>query len=280
MTTTSLTDKPAPFLRWAGSKRVQAPLLLDYWKSRRFFRFIEPFLGSGSFFFAAQPPDARLNDINRDLVATFNAVRDHPDQVFSIYSDFPASGPFYYELRGHSATTGDSDPWLAARFIFLNRFAFNGLYRTNLKGQFNVPFSASRNGHLPSLQALRSSAAALLSASLSSQDFQRFVEVTVSPGDLVYLDPPFFRSESRSFLYHPESFNGGDLARLSACLELIHDRGAHFLLSYDDSVDHRLFESWHLISFDVRRRIAANAKHRRINRELLVSNFVPGIQRD
>src|SRR2546429_9038529 len=122
-----------PFLRWAGSKRKLLPKLLPFWK-QDYSRYVEPFMGSACLFFALNPRRAILNDINADLIGAFLAVRDHPRVVFNLVSAIPQGLRSYYRVRKQKAFRNASEQ--AARFLFLNRFCFNGIYRTNEKGEF------------------------------------------------------------------------------------------------------------------------------------------------
>lgn len=126
-----------PFLRWAGSKRKQLPILSRFWNAG-FSRYVEPFMGSACLFFELQPKNAMLADINSDLIRTFLAVRDHPQAVANRLAKIPLGKRSYYFIRKQKLSDLDGVD-AAARFIFLNRFCFNGLYRTNEAGRFNVP---------------------------------------------------------------------------------------------------------------------------------------------
>jgi len=137
-----------PLLRWAGSKRRLIPRLRSFW-SHRYKRYVEPFMGSACLFFALRPARAILGDINGDLVATYHTIREHPRAVWNALQRIPVGKTSYYATR--QLNPNDlSDVNKAARFIFLNRFCFNGLYRTNLQGRFNVPYAPARTGSLPS----------------------------------------------------------------------------------------------------------------------------------
>ena len=126
----------SPFLRWAGSKRQLLPVLAAYW-SDDYCRYVEPFAGSACLFFHLQPPKALLADINQELVLTYQVVRSHPHEVAAALGCLRKSRSNFLDLRA-AVPTLLSAPQRAARFIYLNRFCFNGLYRTNRKGQFNV----------------------------------------------------------------------------------------------------------------------------------------------
>lgn len=259
------------FLRWAGSKRQLLPRLRKYWTpSHR--RYIEPFMGSACLFFEIQPKRSILGDINSDLVSTFFAIRDHPLAVSRALQKLPTGKSHYYRTRAADASTL-SDTQRAARFIYLNRFCFNGLYRTNSNGEFNVPYGSGRTGHLPTYQALNATSRALRNASLRHADFERTVALAKA-GDFVYLDPPFAVSNRRIFRqYDPSSFGLSDLQRLADMLPDLDQRGATFLISYAlcrEAID--AFRSWNIRRVHTQRNISGFAQHRRRAVELLITN--------
>jgi DNA adenine methylase len=262
-----------PFLRWAGSKRKLLPTLVPYW-GQGFGRYVEPFAGSAALFFALEPASAVLGDINRDLIQTLTVVRDNPEGMYQQVRAYPLGKRSYNALRAlqpNSLTPIER----AARFLFLNRFCFNGLYRTNEDGHFNVPYSPHGTGSLPSREQLLIAAALLRRAELRSGDFETMLRETVSAGDFVYLDPPYAVSNRRVFCqYGPHSFGLGDLLRLSDTLEEIERRGAHFVLSYADCAEARnAFSGWKIRRVFTQRNISGFAKHRRRAAELIVSNL-------
>lgn len=260
-----------PFLRWAGSKRQHVPFLRQYWSETDHKRYIEPFAGSAALFFAIGPPRAVLGDLNAELIQTYRAVRDDPAGVHRRLIRFAKSRTAYERLR---ATRRGPMAWEAARFIYLNRFCFNGLYRTNLRGEFNVPYGAPKNDRLPGLDQLRGCADLLSRVRLMHADFRRPLGL-VEPGDFVYMDPPYVVSRRRVFVeYSSEHFSAKDLDALAAWLEEIDRREASFILSYADSHEARnLFRGWNRRRFAVRRNVAGFAGARRNHYELFVSNI-------
>lgn len=259
------------FLRWAGSKKRLIPKLGAYW-SNSYIRYIEPFAGSASLFFAIRPSRAVLSDINSDLIDTLCAVRDHPRAVHNRLSRLPLGVDAYYRIRQLDAS---QMPALdhAARFIYLNRFCFNGLYRTNMSGKFNVPYAASKTGRLPTLIELNMSAKVLSSAQIMASDFEETLQ-NLQPGDFVYMDPPYAVKNRRIFRqYGPDSFGTEDLARLASALQHIDRCGATFLVSYamcKEALD--VFVGWHIRRVQTQRSIAGFSRHRRKAVEILVSN--------
>ena len=187
----------APILRWAGSKRAILPKLLEQLPSR-FTQYIEPFAGSACFFFKINPGRAVIGDANVELIETYRVVKDSPKEVSSILKEMPVSKEDYYLVRGIDVSSL-KDQERAARFIYLNRFCFNGLYRTNTLGNFNVPFGAPKNYNIPLEEDLVRASQALRNARIICADFEKVVKVHARAGAFVYLDPPFYRSSERTF---------------------------------------------------------------------------------
>lgn len=260
------------FLRWAGSKRKLLPSLLDL-APRGFDRYVEPFAGSACLFFSLRPQRAILGDINEELINTYREVKKRPDEVIGCLSELNPSKTDYYRIRALDPSEL-SGPLRAARFIFLNRLCFNGLYRTNRQGEFNVPFGGYRCGPIPSAESLRATASFLKRAALVSGSFERTLE-RVQSGDFVYLDPPYCIRARRVFNeYSHFSFGSEQLARLREHLDRINRMGVPFLVSYGLSREGReLAKGFRYREVVVQRQIAGFSAKRRKNKELLITNY-------
>lgn len=265
--------KVKPFIRWAGSKRKLAPMLASLWPGDNY-RYIEPFMGSACLFFSILPSRALLSDINKELVNTFEEVRKNPFAIYSSIINIPKGANSYYNLRKQNPDFL-SPIDRAVRFIFLNRYCFNGLYRTNLKGEFNVPYAKSGTGDFPTKEEFLNVADSLKNVDLRCGDFASVISSEVSKGDFIYLDPPYAVRNKKIFhQYDPKTFGPDDLGRLEDLLSKIDSSGAFFLLSYANSDEAKYyFCKWPLIEIEVQRNIAGFAKHRRKASELLVSNM-------
>lgn len=259
----------SPF-RWAGSKRKLLPYLLRC-VPVQYNRYIEPFAGSACLFFALSPKSAILGDFNPELIKTYDALREFPREIAERVHLMPQTHSFYYDLRSQPAATLNTIE-RAARFMYLNRFCFNGVYRTNRQGHFNVPRGV-RTGRIPPKAAFEQWAAALSGVRLISGDFSRSV-ARVRRGDFVYLDPPYTKDGSRySGEYGYGSFAEQDLTRAATWLDHIEKRGATFLLSYRHAPDVvRQFSKWHVRLVTVRRHVAGFLENRGSVKEMLVSN--------
>ena len=221
-----------PFIKWAGGKRW---LLNDpsFGLPQFSGRYIEPFLGGGAVFFHLAPHKAILSDINERLINTYRAIRDEWPLVQACLAEFQHkhSKQFYYEerCREHS-----SSPLRAAQFLYLNRTCFNGLYRENLKGQFNVPLGTKTQVML--LDDNFGMASEMLSqADLRTGDFESVVAEAME-GDLVFLDPPYTTAHNcNGFVkYNQKIFTWDDQKRLMEAIRLAKQRGAHIVLTNAD----------------------------------------------
>lgn len=261
-----------PLIRWAGSKRKLIPVLKKYW-AFGFRRYIEPFAGSACLFFELAPDRAILADNNRDLINMYQAVKNNPLEVYQKTTELSVGKDSYYYIRSLDVDTL-SYIERAARFIYLNRYCFNGLYRTNMKGHFNVPYSPSKTGGIPCLNSFESVSKALKHAKIISSDYSITLK-EASLGDFVYIDPPYAVKNSRIFnQYGPETFGLNDLECLANSLDRLDNAGVKFVLSYanvEEAVS--LFKEWKVHVVDIQRNIAGFSKFRRIEEEILVTNI-------
>jgi DNA adenine methylase len=249
------------------------PRLIPYW-GNGYPRYIEPFMGSASFFYATKPSSAILSDINQELVRTVITVRDYPRAVHNRLLAIPKGAHSYKRLR--AASPKELYPLdRAARFIFLNRYCFNGIYRTNTDGVFNVPYAPSKTGGIPNWEQFTAAARCLQSAKIICADFVSVIQRHVQKGDFVYLDPPYAVENRRIFRqYDPKTFGTEDLSRLSQVLKLIDDRKAKFVLSYAVSPEARqYFNDWNRKKVFTQRNVSGFAKHRRMAAEWIVTNI-------
>lgn len=263
---------PQPFIRWAGSKRQHLPLLKSFW-SDKFARYVEPFAGSAILFFNLNPTRALLGDINKELISTFKTVRDHPTQVYRTLKAIP-KGPVHYKRVRKENPNSLAPVKRAARFIYLNRYCFNGLYRTNLKGEFNVPYGGQKSGSIPTQEHLVGAASHLKRATLFCGDFRKTLS-KVKRGDFVYLDPPYAVSNRRIFTeYGAKPFTVPDIEVLGRLLSRIENKGAKFVLSYADCSEARkTFSQWKTKRILTRRSVAGFHGARKNAYELCVTNL-------
>lgn len=230
-----------PFLKWAGGKRwlTSAGVLPD---ARRFKRYVEPFLGSAAVYFHLRPSAAILSDLNADLIHLFRTIRDDAVAFRAAMANHQRQHctEHYYSVRSSTPTEAIAR---AARFLYLNRTCWNGLYRVNLKGQFNVPIGTKNSVLFPD-DDFEGIARALAGAELIVSDFQAVID-RATEGDLVFVDPPYtVRHNFNGFLKYNESiFSWSDQVRLAECVKAAVERGAAVIVTNanHESV-HELYE--------------------------------------
>ena len=263
------------FLRWAGSKKKLLPRLLPYWQAAGCTRYVEPFAGSAMLYFAIKPREALLADTNTELVDMYHAVQRNWRAVYNEILKFPRTEKFYYKLRDEECSKR-CIAYRAARFVYLNRFCFNGLYRTNAEGRFNVPFAKGTDREIPTEEEFRQFASDISRRKVQflNQDF-RVTLNQANEGDFVYADPPYAAENKRIFnQYGPATFGLNDLQDLAEALQALDDRGVRFVVSYAytrDAVD--ILGEWNCRSANVQRTVASNVECRKNVRELFVSNI-------
>lgn len=263
-----------PFLKWAGGKRWMIsqhahlfPICYE--------RYIEPFLGSGAVFFSLRPRRALLSDTNEDLVNAYEVIRDHPDRLRRLLSAYQKKhcARFYYRWR----KMHPRDPVRrAARFLYLNRVCWNGLFRVNLKGEFNVPLGTKTAVAYPR-GYLRAASRLLQAADIVQADFEDILDQTRA-GDFVYVDPPYtVMHNNNGFLkYNDVLFSWDDQVRLAAAVRRANRRGALILISNADHTSIRdLYHGFGYTDELVRSSIlAADPKARRSTSEVAFRNYL------
>ena len=274
-----------PFLKWAGGKGKLAPLIIER-APKRIARYHEPFLGGGAVFFALQEAglvgEASLADSNADLMATYTAVRDDVDGVIKELGELSQQylsrepsqrGLYYYEVRNQRRLRRPDRK--AARLLFLNKTCYNGLYRVNSKGHFNVPHGRYVRPTILDGERLREASASLAGAELRAEDFVDAC-ARAQPGDFVYLDPPYqpLSATSAFTSYTRDGFGMNEQNRLRKVFESLTDRGVPTLLSNSDHPYIRdLYEGYSVEEVPMGRSINSKATGRSAISELLVRNL-------
>lgn len=261
-----------PLFRWAGSKKKLLPHIRARFP-QGFGTYHEPFCGSACLFFDLLPRSAVLSDLNEDLMLAYREIQSSPESVYKELASFEVSKEHYYAIRA-LVPNNLSAPLRAARFIYLNKLCFNGVYRTNKSGLFNVPMG-TKTGRMPEKVDLLRYSLALRNVHLVDGDFESIIE-NVQAGDLVYLDPPYSKPEARERgEYGLGSFHFSDIDRLVNALDRIDGAGASFILSYSDCdiIRQELRHTWRTEKVSVRRHVAGFSAHRKVVDELIVSNY-------
>lgn len=218
-----------PFLRWAGGKSWLIKHL-DYLLPKNGFKqYHEPFLGGGSIFLSVKPQGKYfLSDLNNDLIKTYRVLKNNPNLLINELKKYKNTEEFYYKIREREPLDRIN---LAAKFIYLNQTSFNGIYRVNLKGEYNVPFGY-RNKKILDEENLRSVSKVLKKATLFHGDFDE-ARTNIKKGDLVFLDPPYTVSHNRNgfIKYNQKLFSLEDQHRLSSLIDFIKGKDAYYILT-------------------------------------------------
>ena len=270
----------APFLKWAGGKARLVPklekLLPGDFEQRCY---IEPFVGGGAMFFALEPQKAVLSDANEELIQTYKAMRDDVDAVIGQLRKLAKrhSKRHYYLTRerfNHAAVPRDACV-LAARFIYLNKTCFNGLWRVNTSGFFNVPMGRYNNPQIVNEATLRMASAALQHASLISGDAMKLIH-SRGKHDFIYADPPYDPiSRTSSFTgYAMAGFGHHAQQELAIALHEFDQRGGKFMISNSGTpLVRRLYERFKIRRIAAPRSISAMGTGRVPVRELVICNY-------
>lgn len=275
-----IAARPRPFLKWAGGKGQLLPELLARVARVEFRRYHEPFIGGGALFFelAASgrlgPYKPFLSDRNANLMDAYLGVRDDVEGVIAALKRHAErhSKEHYYAVR---AETPVELCERAARIIYLNRTCFNGLYRENSRGQFNVPMGRYANPTICDEENLRAVARALRKAAVECRSFESVLE-TARPGDLVYFDPPYVPvSKTASFTaYDKDGFGPERQCRLAEVFAILSERGVYVLLSNSMTESVReLYRGFTVEEVSARRAVNSKADRRGAVPEALVRNF-------
>jgi DNA adenine methylase len=218
-----------PFLRWAGGKTWLKKSITNY-LPHSYNNYHEPFLGGGSIFFCTNHNvKSYLSDINKDLIYTYIQVREDVEEVIKFLKQFKNTESEYYKIR---SSKFDNPYQKAAQFIYLNMTSFNGIYRVNRKGEYNVPFGHRYSIDFIQENNLRLSSKKLHNAKIKNCDFEEAFRL-VEKNDFVFLDPPYTVAHAKnSFIgYNQKLFSLEDQYRLANCLIHLNRIGAHFILT-------------------------------------------------
>lgn len=249
-----------PLLKWAGGKRFLtaeiAPLLQGYES------YYEPFFGGGAVFFQLSPSNSVLSDLNPELINCYEVTKDHPEELIKSLRRLKNTEESYYKVRSSSPRTAISR---AARFIYLCALSFNGIYRVNLAGQFNVPYG--RKDHIEPCDAdlIREISQRLQNCELLCADFEKIVEKAKS-GDCVYFDPPYTVAHgTNGFVkYNEKIFSWKDQERLESVAKKLALRGVRVVVSNADHPSLRsLYKSFNVLTIERWSRISATATGRK-----------------
>ncbi|MEH1890737.1 MAG: DNA adenine methylase [Nostoc sp.] len=267
---------PRPFLKWAGGKSRLIQQYIPYFP-KSYKNYYEPFLGGGAVFFYLQPSAAILTDINADLINTYYCVRDHVEELISLLKEHKIrhNKDYYYSIRNYS---GGTDIEKAARIIYLNKTCFNGLYRVNSQGKFNVPLGRYENPNICHENLLRLASIALSHAEIQQADFTEVLNHATSSDDFVFFDPPYHPISDTSYFtaYNQNCFSKKDQELLrDTCAELA-SRGVKVMVCNSDSeFTSKIYTDINFETYRIKaaRSINSNIKNRGMIYELLITSF-------
>lgn len=236
-----INTKPKPFVKWVGGKRQ----LLRQFRELGLYppegfnpitnTYYEPFVGGGAVFFDLLPKNAELSDLNNELVTTYNVIKNDLNDLIESLQKHIYDKEYYLEVRAKKIEDL-SDTEVASRFIFLNRTGFNGLYRVNKSGQFNVPFGRYNNPVICDEENLRRVSDALQEVKITHQDYKNVLK-TAKSGDFIYLDPPYYPINATSSFtsYTAEGFLEKEQTELRDTFVKLHKKGCFVMLSNSDT---------------------------------------------
>ncbi len=272
-------EKINPCIKWAGGK-TQLIGEIQKRAPKKYNRYFEPFIGSAAVLFSFQPEKAYVNDFNEQLINLYTQLRDNVELVIDTLAEYEkdtCSKEFYYSLRerfNNKIANKILDYEAAALFIYINKHCFNGLYRVNSKGLFNVPWNQRTGAKSAEPDNLRNISRYLKNVQFSNSDFESFCE-GVQEGDFVYFDSPYVpESDTADFTsYTAGGFTYQDHVRLAKLFERLSERGALLMLSNNDvPLVHDLYGKYKIEPLDVKRMINRDAD-KRTGREVIITNY-------
>ncbi|WP_457639531.1 DNA adenine methylase [Persephonella sp.] len=272
----STAVKPKPFVKWAGGKRQIAHILIENMPTH-YNKYIEPFIGGGALFFELLPEKAIINDINKELINAYIVIKNSPEELIKSLKKHKNEKEYYYKIRALDPEKLNPIE-RASRFIFLNKTCFNGLYRENSKGQFNVPFGRYKKPKILDEENIKAVSNFLNSIELQifNTDYREVIKLA-KRGDLVYLDPPYHpSSQTANFTkYTKYDFSEKDQIELAENFKQLDKKGCYVILTNSDTpLIRELYRNYNITPIITNRAINSKA-HRRKNAatELVIKNY-------
>ncbi len=271
-----------PFVKWAGGKRQLVPTILANHlpKNYNLQTYYEPFIGGGALLFSLQPKKAVINDSNAELINCYKIIKNSLDELIEDLKNHKNNEYYYYDIRDWDREKNfksKTEVQRASRIIFLNKTCYNGLFRVNSQGQFNVPFGKYKNPNILDIAVLKAVNKYLNEnqVRILNSDFQEAVK-DAKRGDFIYLDPPYDPiSETASFTgYDVNGFNKQEQRRLKEVFDDLNSRGCHILLSNAcTEFIEDLYKDYLHTKISAIRAINCNGKKRGKVDEILVKNY-------
>jgi len=270
------------FVKWVGSKRQLLAIIKQY-LPKKYNIYHEPFVGSGALLFELQPNDASINDLNKELINCYLSIRNYPREVIKYLSQFKDTESDYYYIRSldrvpnaNMTTIMGTNSFRAARMIYLNKTGFNGLYRVNKQGYFNVPYGKHGN-YVPDVETIMEVSQYLKNNNIkySNVDFEIAVK-DAQKGDFVYFDSPYDTlSDTANFTaYTKEGFTRNDQIRLRDCFKELSDRGCYCMLSNAGTEFIKdLYKDFNIVDVQATRMLNCKGDKRGKVSEVLIMNY-------
>ena len=268
-----LNNIAKPILKWAGGKTQMLGDLLPK-VPQNYGRYIEPFFGGGAMFFALQPENAIIADSNPELINMYRQVATNVDEVIKCLKKYENTAELFYSVREQDWNCLPKAE-AAARTIFLNRTCFNGLYRVNKKGKFNVPYGKYSNPKICDKENLKAASEALKKAEILCGDYLLVLEHYAQAGDFVFLDPPYLPiSEYSDFKrYTKEQFYEKDHVELAQMIMRLRERGCYVVLTNSNHpLVHELYAPFSIDIIQTKRHISCNGNTRK-GEDVIVTVF-------
>ncbi|OEY73754.1 DNA adenine methylase [Salegentibacter salarius] len=274
---TQTENKIKPFLRWAGGKQKQLKQISPYFpKEDTVNKYFEPFIGGGTLFLNKNFDKSYISDVNKHLINTYEKIKKNPGRIFKgiQLKNGKISEAEYYKIREDFNKNKYSYTYKqASNFILLNKSSFNGVFRVNRKGEYNVPFGKS-NPSLPTVNDLLNISKKLETTEIQSHTFER-INGMVEEEDLVYLDPPYPPISETAFFQHytKKRFHLNEQEKVFLLFENLANQNVRTILSYPDlPLIRKTYEDFNIIELSTYRSIRSKGKTTKIN-ELVIRNF-------
>lgn len=270
-----------PYLKWAGGKRQLIPELKDH-IPKKFETYYEPFVGAGALFFYLQPQNAVINDYNEQLICTYRVIRDNPEELINLLKihKLQNSKEYFEEIRaldkGIEFFKSQTDVQKAARLIFLNKTCYNGLYRVNSQGLFNVPYGRYNSPNICEDNLIRTISRYLKTNNIKilQGDYSQAI-LDVDKNSFVYFDPPYHSPNNTNFTgYQAGGFNEQEQIRLKQTFDELTKKGVPCLVSNSNTEFIRdLYKDYSIKIVIANRSINSNAYKRGKITEVIVKNY-------
>ncbi len=260
-------NKGKPFVKWVGGKNNIVNVLIKN-LPKKYNKYYEPFLGGGALFFKLNPKKAFLSDINSDLIITYNVIKENVNELIEKLKTFKKNHnkEHYLKVRGLLDLTDPVN--IAARFIYLNKTCYNGLYRVNKKGHFNVPMGSYKNPLILDKATLLKDNLLLRDALVEQKDFK---EITPLKRDFIYFDPPYDETYNG---YNDKIFDEEKQVELAKFCKRLDKRGCYFIVSNSDNEKIRkLYEHFNFVELENIRTVNCKGNARGKKKELLIKNY-------